>query len=143
MWRLLPALIPSWRFFDTIGRSPRLEYRWLSSAASPLSQWQPFRPRPAALSAAQQLLRLVWNPAWNETLYVMRCAERVLEGDVGFPLLELERRMRGELSLDAEMPVLAVMFEMQILAASAEGPRVSYQAVYRSPPLTFAEVRPL
>jgi hypothetical protein len=142
MWRLLPALIPSWRFFDTIGPSPRLEYRWLAGATTPLSQWQPFRPRPMVLSAAQQLLRLVWNPAWNETLYVMRCAERVLEGDVGFPLLELERRMRGELCVAAEKPVTAVMFEMQILAASAEGPRITYQAVYHSPPLTLAEVRP-
>ncbi len=108
-----------------------------------MSQWQPFRPRPARLRVAQLLLRLVWNPAWNETLYVMRCAERVLEGDADFPLLELERRMRGELCVAAEMPATAWMFEMQILAASGEGPRVIYQAVYRSPPLALAEVHPL
>ena len=84
------------------------------------------------------MLRLVWNPAWNETLYVMRCAERVLEGDAGFPLVELARRLREELSVAVDVQATAVMFEMQILAASRVGHRVTYQVVYRSPALALA-----
>lgn len=76
---LLPALIPSWRFFDVIAPSPRIQYALLDSAQSVADQWLEFAPRPEHLSFGQMLLRLIWNPAWNETLFVMSCAERLME----------------------------------------------------------------
>lgn len=101
--RLLPALLPSWKFFDTIGPSPRVDYALLA-AAQPLADtdWHEFRPRPARLTLPQMLLRLFWNPIGNETLYIVRCAERLLEGERGFVEAELRRRLeealrRGEL----------------------------------------------
>lgn len=101
--RLLPALLPSWKFFDTIGPSPRVDYALLA-ATQPLADadWHEFRPRPARLGLPQMLLRLCWNPVGNETLYVVRCAERLLEGERGFVEAELRRRLedalrRGEL----------------------------------------------
>ncbi len=135
-WRLLPALLPSWQFFDVIGPAPRIEYRWLSSSASPVGAWRPFRPRPAHLNAAQLIGRLCWNPAWNETLYVMRCAERVLEGDTGFPVAELARRMRRELPAAQENPQ-ATLFEMRILAAQRQAHQITYLPVYHSAALTL------
>ena len=141
--RLLPALIPSWRFFDAIGPSPRVEYRLLSIAGSPLGEWRPFCPRPSHLTVGQMMLRLGWNPAWNEALYVMRCAERVLEGDTGFPLFELERRLRRALrqaAAHAHSASAAAMFEMRILAATRKGHRITHQPVYRSAVLALTEV---
>jgi hypothetical protein len=135
MWqRLLPALIPSWRFFDVIGPAPRCEYRLLSAPARPIDSWREFRPRPAHLSPLQVIGHLFWSPAWNETLFVMRCAERVLEGDTGFPLAELERRLRAHLvarGLIADAP----LFEMRILACRRSGTHEAQREAYRSPPL--------
>ena len=63
---LLPALVPSWRFFDTIAPSPRIEYALLRNAEEPPSSddWREFRPRPARQSAIRMLGRLLWNPVW-------------------------------------------------------------------------------
>ena len=47
---LLPALIPSWRFFDTITLPPRIEYSLLKTTGELSNRWQEFRPRPSHLS---------------------------------------------------------------------------------------------
>ncbi|MBX9606187.1 MAG: hypothetical protein K2Y51_08175 [Gammaproteobacteria bacterium] len=99
--RLLPALMPSWRFFDAIGPSPRVDYAWVEADATPTT-WHEFRPRPARVGVAHMFARLFWNPRVNETLYIVRSAERVVEGDTDFPARELRWRLllalgRGEL----------------------------------------------
>ena len=99
--RLLPALMPSWRFFDAIGPSPRVDYAWVADDSGPCT-WHEFRPRPARLGLLRMAARLLWNPRGNETLYIVRCAERVVEGETGFPQRELRWRLlvawrRGEL----------------------------------------------
>lgn len=99
--RLLPALMPSWRFFDAIGPSPRLDYAWVHDDTSP-TIWHTFRPRPARVGMALMVARLLWNPMQNESLYIVRCAERIVEGETDFPARELRWRLllaerRGEL----------------------------------------------
>lgn len=76
---LLPALLPSWNFFDVIAPSPRIEYSLLNSDDETPTQWLAFRPRPQRLSFIQFLHRMLWNPRWNETLFMVSCAERILE----------------------------------------------------------------
>lgn len=80
--RLWPVLLPSWRFFDTIGPAPRLE--WACSppgaAADAPVRWQEFRPLPERRSFAGVLASLVWAPRRNETLFLLGCAEHLLEG---------------------------------------------------------------
>ncbi|CUH75704.1 hypothetical protein TRM7557_00519 [Tritonibacter multivorans] len=76
---LLPALIPSWRFFKTVAPSPRVEYRLLHRGEA--GDWQEDRPRPAHLSFFTMLRRMLWNPAWNEQLFMVSCAERLVEAD--------------------------------------------------------------
>ena len=44
------------------------------------SGWQAFRPRPQSLSTLDMLRRLIWNPRWNETLFLNSCAERLSQG---------------------------------------------------------------
>ena len=76
---LLPAIVPSWRFFDVIAPSPRIEFRRLATAEDDSVAWQEFRPRPAHVSLAQMAMRLFWNPGWNESLFLVSCAERLLD----------------------------------------------------------------
>ncbi len=76
---LLPALIPSWRFFDTIAPSPRIEFTLLKTADDVPENWQEFRPRPAHLSPGSMLKRLFWNPRWSETLFPVSCTELLME----------------------------------------------------------------
>jgi hypothetical protein len=75
---LLPALLPSWRFFDRVTASPRLDYALLPAADAPAGQWQPFRPPAPRLTPAMMLRRLFWNASWNESLYLVSLAERLV-----------------------------------------------------------------
>ena len=141
--RLLPALLPSWRFFDSIGPSPRIDYAWLGATDSPENApWQAFRPLPARLSWWQFMRRLFWNPHWNETLFIVRCAERMLEGDTGFPEAEIQRRLRraarsGELSRVVTDPDARLVF--RIRAVMPDESRHEGQVVFVSAPLPLGE----
>jgi hypothetical protein len=76
---LLPALVPSWRFFDTIAASPRIQYAVFDAEQHIVIDWQEFRPRPTHTSLLTLVERLFWNPQWNESLFMMSCAERIME----------------------------------------------------------------
>lgn len=88
--RLLPALIPSWNFFDVIAPSPRIEYALLNSNNERVTEWQEFRPRPKQLSFFKIIHRLFWNPRWNETLFMVSCAERILQNPTQYQHSENE-----------------------------------------------------
>jgi hypothetical protein len=75
---LFPALIPSWNFFDIISPSPRIQFILLDAKKSALSDWQEFRPRPEKITYIQTLKRMIWNPRWNESLFLVSCAERLI-----------------------------------------------------------------
>lgn len=77
---LLPALIPSWRFFDVIAASPRIQYRVFSNKKDKVI-WEDYRPRPAYIAFLTMLKRLFWNPWWNDTLFLTACAERIMQQD--------------------------------------------------------------
>lgn len=76
---LLPALIPSWRFFDRIGPAPCIEFAVGVTPEDAGGDWQELRPRPARVSAGAMVVRLFWNRRWNESLYLVSCAERLLD----------------------------------------------------------------
>lgn len=76
---LLPAVIPSWRFFDRIGPAPRLEYALLQSADDQRMEWFEVSPRPARIPPWIALARLFWNPHGNEALFLVSCAERLID----------------------------------------------------------------
>lgn len=81
---LLPAILPSWRFFDAVRASPRIDYALLAAGeeAPPPGEagqlWRQFRPRPAVLTPGAMLRRLVWNPEWNEDLFLVSLSERLM-----------------------------------------------------------------
>ncbi len=116
---LLPALMPSWRFFDTIGPSPRIEYALLDEAHA-VAVWQEFRPRPARLSFGQMLLRLIWNPRWNQSLYLVSCAERLMANPTAQSEREIMERIMAE-HADASEPWL--QFRLVFVSMQGEGMR--------------------
>ncbi len=67
----LPILFPSWRFFEAIGPSPRIEVRLASSP-----DWHPLGALPARLNVGDYLRRLVHAPEWNAQLYLTSTAIR-------------------------------------------------------------------
>jgi len=75
---LIPAIAPSWNFFDIITASPRIQFALLESENEIPSQWIEFRPHPTHLTFLQMLGRLLWNAKWNETMFTIGCAERLL-----------------------------------------------------------------
>ena len=95
---LLPALIPSWNFFDVIAPSPRIEYALLSSPSTRSADWRAFRPRPQRLSLLAMLGRLFWNARWNETLFLVSCAERLTTEPTAHSEDEIFRRIAADLA---------------------------------------------
>ncbi|MBO9707801.1 MAG: hypothetical protein J7521_06290 [Caulobacter sp.] len=93
---LLPALIPSWNFFDVIAPSPRVEYAVSDSPAGE-PDWRAFGPRPERVSPLAMLGRLFWNPRWNQTLFVVSCAERLADQFTDHSQDEIFRRIGADL----------------------------------------------
>lgn len=93
---LLPALIPSWNFFDEIAASPRIEYAVLPSPDD-AGDWREFRPRPPRVSPFATVGRLFWNARWNETLFVVSCAERLLAEPTEHSRSEIFRRIARDI----------------------------------------------
>ncbi|NPU91008.1 MAG: hypothetical protein HPY82_03775 [Gammaproteobacteria bacterium] len=116
---LLPALIPSWRFFDDVGPSPRVEYCLLADEnAEP--EWQPFQPQPEHIPLTQLFRRLVWNPARNESLYLLSSCEKILERDS----LQAQQVIAGRIALalrSGELPPQARWFRFRLLVVEREG----------------------
>ncbi|MCA0202183.1 MAG: hypothetical protein LCH56_15350 [Proteobacteria bacterium] len=93
---LLPALIPSWNFFDEIAASPRIEYAVLSSPDD-VGDWREFRPRPSRVALFAMIGRVFWNARWNETLFVVSCAERLLAEPTAHSQSEIFHRIAREI----------------------------------------------
>jgi hypothetical protein len=118
----LPALFPSWRFFDVIGPSPRIEYALLSTRQSAPGPWQPFRPRPARLSFGSMLARIFWNPGWNESLFVATCAERLIQDPSDERFREILDRIRAELARSSTDREVAPFLKVRVVFVSRQGP---------------------
>lgn len=98
---LLPAIIPSWNFFDIIAPSPRIQFTLLSSDNESISDWYEFRPRPQHISFLNMLSRIFWNPKWNESLFLVSCAERIIlqdtQNQIHHSETEILKRIKCEL----------------------------------------------
>lgn len=126
---LAPVVLPSWRFFDSIAASPRIEVQRLSASAEPLDDWQAFRPRPQSLPLGTFLRRLFWNPRWNETLFLTSCAERLLDSPSDHSIREITTRIAE--SLRDEAPP---SFRFRLVLVSRVGEALQREVAYISPP---------
>ena len=122
---LFPALIPSWRFFDEIAPSPRIEFALLQTSEDKSEQWQEFRPRPASLSPAEILRRLFYNPRGNENLFLVSCAERLMQNPTDHSVQEISKRIAREIS--------APYFQFRLVFVEREGQALEKHITYLSP----------
>jgi hypothetical protein len=123
---LLPALIPSWRFFDVIAPSPRIEFRPAKTPEDTSADWQEFRPRPARLSMNAALQRMFWNPRWNESLFLVSCAERLINHPTEHSRQEIVKRLKNVLNTDASY------LQFRLVFVSREGDRIQKEVWFTS-----------
>jgi len=122
----LPALIPSWRFFDGIAPSPRIEVAQIDDPAQEVERWVEFNPRPQRVTFGQMLMRLVWNPHWNEQLFLVSCSERLRDNPTQHSLDQIQACLNRDLP-DAQYLIFRVVF------VSLEDGQLTKDILYTSP----------
>lgn len=130
---LLPALIPSWRFFDFVAPSPRIEFALLTSAQETAADWREFRPRPARLSVLDMLRRMLWNPRWNESLFLVSCAERLMENPTRHSADEILSRIRADLARGGRAAGAPAFLRFRLVFVSRRGEELQKEVTYVSP----------
>lgn len=131
---ILPALIPSWRFFETVEASPRIEWKLLPTGTAQPDDWRALRPRPDTITPLQMLLRLFWNPTVNEALYTVSCAERIVISDCARSIVEITSRILAdicELPLDTRTKLM--QFRIVFVARGDTG--LTRETVFLSTPI--------
>lgn len=140
---LLPAIVPSWRFFDAVTASPRLDYALLPTADAPTARWQEFRPRPAVLRAGTMLRRLLWNPQWNENLFLVSLAERLLGATSMETAAHSQRELLLRVARDLDRhaacdPDAYLQIRLRLVSRTGPGEHVTEEVVYLSSPCQIA-----
>ena len=138
---LAPALIPSWNFFDVIAPSPRLEYALGASAAQAAGPWRAFRPLPPRVSPLEMLRRLVWNPRWNETLFLVSCAERLINHPTAHSEDEIFRRLAADLARGPDPEAGKPWLSFRLVFLSREGEALVETELFRAAPRLRSDLR--
>jgi hypothetical protein len=132
---LLPALIPSWRFFDVIGPSPSIEYACLNSEQEQAGEWQEYSIRPQQRSFLQVIGHLFYNADWNQFLYITRCAEKLLEEPSDHSEAEIVRLLRQSVPAPQAR---AAFIQFRILLTEREAGGLHTELAYVSVPYSWA-----
>ena len=98
MLLILPVLVPSWRFFQSIEPSPRVQWTLHAGNDDAAANWKEFRARPDNVTPFQMIRRLFWNPAWNESLYLVSCAERIQQYESAHSIDQIRQRILVEIT---------------------------------------------
>ena len=136
---LLPALIPSWNFFDIIAPSPRIEFTLLNTSRETPTQWQEFRPRPAHIPLTTLLKTLFWNPWWNENLFLVSCAERLMANPTEQSHQEIANRIQADLNQSPFDLANKTSFQFRLIFVSRHGTKLETQVAYLSPVLSLSQ----
>lgn len=123
---LLPALIPSWRFFKVVEPSPRLQWAVLDDPAQEERVWQEYRPRPQHVAPWQMLARLFWNPGWNDYLFMVTLAERLTIAPTDWAKDEVFHRIA------AELPRADTHLQFRLVHLSRQSERITSEVTYLS-----------
>ena len=128
----MPALIPSWRFFDIIAPSPRIEYALLENASDQANTWKEFRPRPQKLPSWSFIYRLFFNAHWNESLFLMSCAERLIQNPSAHSENEIFTRLMDTPDIQAQSQT-HIQFRLIFLSKEPSEERLNTHLAYTSP----------
>ncbi|MCT4559520.1 MAG: hypothetical protein N4A61_15850 [Pelagimonas sp.] len=129
----MPALIPSWRFFQTVAASPRVEYRVINGSGEGV--WRESHPLPDRVGLGRMLRRMLWNPHRNAQLYMVSLSERLAEDGRQHAQHELNRMIAEAIpENDGDLQFRLVFLQPH------EGQIVSF-VEYESDPVSLAELR--
>jgi hypothetical protein len=134
---ILPVLLPSWRFFQTIEPSPRVQWALLSKGGAAVGDWQELRPRPMSVTARQMLVRLFWNAPRNDALFVVSCAERITENPTAHSINEITRRILEDLTHGAEGNAASVA-QFRLIFISRDDTGICQDILFQSDPFPTA-----
>lgn len=142
---LLPAIIPSWRFFDAVTASPRLDFALLATPGEPAGHWREFRPRPARLGIAAMLRRLLWNPEWNENLFLVSLAERLVTATGEKTAAHSQRELLLRVARHLDRHALCdrddwLQIRLRLVRRTGAGEAVGGEIVYLSSPRRIADL---
>jgi hypothetical protein len=135
---LLPALIPSWNFFDVIAPSPRVEYALIPSVEASPEAWREFRPRPERVAPATMAARLLWNPRWNESLFLVSCAERLIDNPTAHSEDEIFKRIAADLARGGTTFEGWLTFRLVFVARGDEA--ITREVLFEAGPRALAEI---
>lgn len=135
---LMPALIPAWNFFDVIADSPRIEFACLQHKDEVPQVWQLFRPPPQRQSRGAILRRLVWNPVWNETLFIVSCAERLMRQPTAHSEDEIFRRIAADLRRSGDD--LEGWLCLRLAFVGREGEALTREVRFQAAPRRMADI---
>lgn len=138
---ILPILFPSWRFFSSIGPSPRIEVGFAADKTSTPQEWLPFRPLSKRINITLGIQKLFHNPLWNERLYINTWAEHLFESYSEFREREIGQRLVAaalskEIVVDGEFHYLV----FRIRALEFEAGQVRDDVVFVSRPFALRDV---
>lgn len=137
---ILPALIPSWRFFKAIEPSPRVQWTVLTdSQVVGGNHWREFRPRPVVVTPLQLFCRLFWNPIGNDALFVVSCAERIAEQPTAHSIGEINRRILFDLT-QMDIDVAGKLMRFRLVFLSREEKGVTEEVVFVSEAVPVPEI---
>jgi len=141
---LMPAIVPSWRFFDTVTASPRVDYALLTASDEPVEQWREFRPRPAVLRLGTMLRRMLWNAQWNENLYLVSLAERLMSAGTEETAIHSQRelllRVARHLDRRGSDHQAYLQIRLRLVSRADAAARVTSETVYLSGLCLMAEL---
>ncbi len=130
---LLPVLFPSWRFFKEIAPSPRVQWTLLSKGDEAPAAWQEFRPRPLTITPLRMAFRLLWNPGWNDTLFVVSCAERIYQQPTAHSVTEIMQRIQSDIEI-LGVDTGGRLLQFRLVFVHREGAALEEQVVFISDP---------
>lgn len=99
-----------------------------------MSEWSQVNFKPEQLTFKQTIGRLFWNPEWNEYLYLMTCAERLVETPDFHWVEEINTRLAKRI----ELPVGSTL-QFRLVFVERSGEAVAPSVSYVSTPLPMAE----
>lgn len=130
---ILPILFPSWRFFSSIGPSPRVEVGFVTDAKASPADWLSIFPLPEKVGLVSGLVRLLHNPQWNERLYINTCAEHLFESHSEFHEQQIAQRLLSAVtSGEIITPEAARYLIFRICTLVSEGDQLTEDVVFVS-----------
>lgn len=136
---LLPALIPSWRFFDTVAPSPRIEFAQLKNKEATPKNWHELRPKPSKLPVSHMLKRLFWNADWNEALFLVSCAERLMVNPTEHSAQEILKCIRSEMRHSSTNMPATPYLQFRLVFFSRQGVEIQKEVTFISPIYQYSE----